>query len=513
MDARLPTIPTSPVIVAAPKTSSPTPASPLNTPNAPASDKPTDFASTLSAAGNPTGRRAPKPAAAEASTRGTSMPPSGNPPPTLPQADTLLATLGGLAATMSAASAAAAGIAGAGDARDSPGAAGAAAAVGATGAAGADRLSSAADAASVSVLSSATGSAQLGGGGAQALAPAELVAQSWATAAGALPDIAGLAANTSAGAALKQLAATNVADAAEPAARSDATSRAESAATETATTPFSTLNAAEAAKPAAADVGAAVMVSQAPSNRGAVTRTATISGSSAAASAQALSGAGGDAAPLDAPSPLPVAPFQLDVSAVLGLQDKHARGANDSLTASASPTAGVDGAAAATGTTAGTGFAAATSVALAAPGVGDAKSAPALNTPEFTQALGERVSYLIDNNLNGATLQVSPPQLGPIELRVTVEAGHAQVWMSAHNPATLDALQNSSAKLREMLSSQGFAQVSVDISQRSFHDGSPYSQNRAWSPPADSTAGASAEVQPTALASSRTADGALDAYA
>lgn len=51
---------------------------------------------------------------------------------------------------------------------------------------------------------------------------------------------------------------------------------------------------------------------------------------------------------------------------------------------------------------------------------------------------------------------------------VKVEAGHAQVWMRADDPATLDALQNNSGQLREMLSSQGFAQGRVDISQRSF---------------------------------------------
>jgi len=116
------------------------------------------------------------------------------------------------------------------------------------------------------------------------------------------------------------------------------------------------------------------------------------------------------------------------------------------------------------------------------------------------------------NNLNGATLQVNPPQLGPIELRVSVENGHAQVWLSAHSPATLDALQSSTPKLREMLSSQGFVQVSVDVSQRSFQDRSPYPQNSQWTPSSEDEAAAATSAV-GAAASPRAALGVVDAYA
>ena len=143
---------------------------------------------------------------------------------------------------------------------------------------------------------------------------------------------------------------------------------------------------------------------------------------------------------------------------------------------------------------------------------GLAKIDAGINSPEFSQALADRVSYMAGNNLNGATLQVSPPQLGPIELRVSVENGHAQVWLSSHSPATLDALQSSTAKLREMLSSQGFTQVSVDISQRSFQDRSAYPQNSQWTPASENDA-APALAAVSASASPRAALGVLDAYA
>ena len=104
------------------------------------------------------------------------------------------------------------------------------------------------------------------------------------------------------------------------------------------------------------------------------------------------------------------------------------------------------------------------------------KVAAGVDTAEFGQGVADRVSLMMDGNLTSAKLQVNPPPLGPIEVRIAVQGGHAQVWLSSHSAVTRDALESSSPKLREMLGSQGFSQVSVDISQRSFQERSPQSQ-------------------------------------
>jgi flagellar hook-length control protein FliK len=140
-----------------------------------------------------------------------------------------------------------------------------------------------------------------------------------------------------------------------------------------------------------------------------------------------------------------------------------------------------------------------------------APPAPQPASPQFPEQLAAHVSYLVDSNLNGATLQVSPPQLGPIELRVSVDAGHAQVWLSAHSAATVDALQQSSPKLRDMLASQGFGQVSVDVSQRSFQDRSQGAQPYVWGGSDEPRAQPGAAPLPASV--QRTASGVLDAYA
>ena len=150
-------------------------------------------------------------------------------------------------------------------------------------------------------------------------------------------------------------------------------------------------------------------------------------------------------------------------------------------------------------------------------GASDAGSTPTLkvnaasvDSAEFPQGLAERVSWMVDNNLNGARLQVNPPQLGPIELQIAVQGDHAQIWMSTHSAVTRDALESSLPKLRDMLGAQGFGQVSVDISQRSFQERSAYPQTyegRRRRTAAQPSAPAAAN------AAARTSLSAVDAYA
>jgi flagellar hook-length control protein FliK len=138
------------------------------------------------------------------------------------------------------------------------------------------------------------------------------------------------------------------------------------------------------------------------------------------------------------------------------------------------------------------------------------KVAAGVDTAGFGQGVADKVSVMVDSNLTSAKLQVNPPALGPIEVRIALQGGHAQVWLSSHSAVTRDALESSSPKLREMLGSQGFSQVSVDISQRSFQERSPPSQAYEAAP---SIRGDAAVLAPASASISRSAIGLLDAYA
>jgi flagellar hook-length control protein FliK len=136
-----------------------------------------------------------------------------------------------------------------------------------------------------------------------------------------------------------------------------------------------------------------------------------------------------------------------------------------------------------------------------------------VDSADFSQGLSDRVSWMVDNGVNGAKLQVNPPQLGPIELRIAVQGDHAQVWMTTHSAVARDALELSSPKLREMLNAQGFGQVSVDISQRSFQDRSAYTPPYQRESAGVRSAAMTPAAATAAAATPRSLLGALDAYA
>jgi flagellar hook-length control protein FliK len=138
------------------------------------------------------------------------------------------------------------------------------------------------------------------------------------------------------------------------------------------------------------------------------------------------------------------------------------------------------------------------------------KVSAGVDTAEFGQGVADRVSLMMDSNLTSAKLQVNPPALGPIEVRIALQGGHAQVWFTSHSAVTRDALESSSPKLREMLGAQGFGQVSVDISQRSFQERSPQSHGYEGTPAIRGESSASVQ---TPSATSRAASALLDAYA
>jgi flagellar hook-length control protein FliK len=83
--------------------------------------------------------------------------------------------------------------------------------------------------------------------------------------------------------------------------------------------------------------------------------------------------------------------------------------------------------------------------------------------------------------------------------------------MSTHSAVTREALESSVPQLKNMLSTQGFTQVNVDISQRSFQERSATPQQYTWAPSASGAAPAASVA--SASAAPRAAQGMLDAYA
>lgn len=90
-----------------------------------------------------------------------------------------------------------------------------------------------------------------------------------------------------------------------------------------------------------------------------------------------------------------------------------------------------------------------------------------LGQPRWGQAVGERVLWLAAQNLSAAELRLDPPELGPMQVRITIQHDQASVSFSSPHLLVREALDQSAVRLREMFGEQGLNLVDVDVSDQS----------------------------------------------
>jgi flagellar hook-length control protein FliK len=95
-----------------------------------------------------------------------------------------------------------------------------------------------------------------------------------------------------------------------------------------------------------------------------------------------------------------------------------------------------------------------------------------LRHPEWSDEVSQRVRWVIGNQVQSAELKINPPQLGPIEVRVSVDSDQQMtVTLSSQHALVRETLQDSVPRLRDLMSEHGFNAVNVDVSQHSSSDG------------------------------------------
>lgn len=82
--------------------------------------------------------------------------------------------------------------------------------------------------------------------------------------------------------------------------------------------------------------------------------------------------------------------------------------------------------------------------------------APPVGSSEWGGALSDKVTWMASQGSQTAELQLNPPNLGPLEVRVTVGADQqANVVFVSHQPAVREAIETAMPRLREMLADSG----------------------------------------------------------
>ena len=92
------------------------------------------------------------------------------------------------------------------------------------------------------------------------------------------------------------------------------------------------------------------------------------------------------------------------------------------------------------------------------------------NTQGWSQEVGDRVVWMANTQNSRAELVLNPPQLGRVEISLTLNGDQASANFVAASPAVREALQNAMPQLREVLAGAGIqlgqAQVGADSSSQ-----------------------------------------------
>lgn len=104
------------------------------------------------------------------------------------------------------------------------------------------------------------------------------------------------------------------------------------------------------------------------------------------------------------------------------------------------------------------------------------KLSPPVGSPGWDQALGQKVSWMVAGGQQSASLTLNPPDLGPLQVVLSVTNSHASATFTAAQPEVRQALEAAMPKLREMMADNG-----IQLDQSTVSTGMP-NQNQFSAP-------------------------------
>jgi flagellar hook-length control protein FliK len=125
------------------------------------------------------------------------------------------------------------------------------------------------------------------------------------------------------------------------------------------------------------------------------------------------------------------------------------------------------------------------------------------------QAFGNQVVWVVNQGMPAAQLHLSPPDLGPMSVRISMEQDQASLAFSSPHAMVREAIEAALPRLRDMLGSQGITLVDVNVSQHgSAHEQREPGEWRSAAAGAESASGPDNESD----AGTRVAVGMLDIF-
>lgn len=86
---------------------------------------------------------------------------------------------------------------------------------------------------------------------------------------------------------------------------------------------------------------------------------------------------------------------------------------------------------------------------------------------KWGEAVTERVMWMSSKGIKEASIQLDPPELGQLSIKISVNQDQTHVSFTVQNANVREALDQSALRLREMLAEEGLHLADVDVSDQS----------------------------------------------
>jgi len=90
-----------------------------------------------------------------------------------------------------------------------------------------------------------------------------------------------------------------------------------------------------------------------------------------------------------------------------------------------------------------------------------------VNQSGWGEAMGNRLMMMVNGRVQSANIHLNPAELGPIEIKVSVNQDHATVHFVSTNSTVRDAIEDAFPRLKEMFSQNGLNLADANVSQQS----------------------------------------------
>jgi hypothetical protein len=84
----------------------------------------------------------------------------------------------------------------------------------------------------------------------------------------------------------------------------------------------------------------------------------------------------------------------------------------------------------------------------------------------WADSLSRSLSLMVARNMEGAQLEIDPPELGPLQVRLQINNDQVALQFSSQHASVREALEQSVARLQDMLGEEGLDLVNVDVSDQ-----------------------------------------------